>query len=136
MGGESPPDLVEWVREVWVPGDRVQQQKDDHPTRLEFQAWAMDHFLSHGIDFAYVKTWVVCQKEEEGEGYIDGHPHVHYPLTATTLVHYLTEGAPIFIEGKRVDPYPGLTLMFSNSTKHGVYKHKGADRLALIATAI
>lgn len=129
-------DFIQWVNQVWVEGGRVQQQKDDHPTRLEFLRFAENEFSEAGIKFDQVKTWVVCQKSEEGEGFIDGHPHTHEPPEGTTLVHYLTYGSPIFVEGQRIDPYPGLTIMFPNTTSHGVYKHQGEDRQALIATAI
>lgn len=129
-------DFTQWVKSVWVDGGRVQQQTDDHPARLKFLQLAEATFKKAGVNFDYVKTWVVCQKAEPGEGFIDGHPHTHAPPHATTLVYYLTDGAPIDVEGALIYPEPGKVIMFSNDTLHGVHKHQGDDRLALIATAI
>jgi len=134
------PEWADWIREVWKdapPGiNRVQYQFDDHPCRLAFEEMAKGAFERAGVEFRRIKTWIVLQKEEEGEGYIEGHPHQHYPLRATSLITYLTGGSPIYIEGVKTDIHPGMMLMFHNSTWHGVYKHKGPDRLALIATAL
>ena len=124
------------MKEVWTEGGRVQQQTDEHPERIRFLQFAKDEFYRAGVEFDQVKTWVVLQKEEMGSGYIDGHPHTHEPPEGTTIVYYLTQGAPIVVEGTMIHPEPGLMVMFPNTTLHGVYKHKGEDRLALIATAI
>lgn len=92
------------------------------------------------IGFRHVKTWVSIQRPEDGDGYTKGYPHVHYPLDAMTLVHYLQPGdnpAPLIIGEHRVIPEQGLTVFMMNSVEHGVLKNNGTtDRIQLIATAV
>lgn len=137
------PHWRQYVLERWEGRGRVEQIKDD--SLSDFRETAKQAFLRQGYPVKQVKTWINCMIPEEGEGYSEGYPHVHYPLTGMTLVHYLDTGEgdttlDIF-EGdeviETVHPEKGLTVFMPNSLKHGVHKHNGkTKRLAVIATAL
>lgn len=132
-------EWLDWARAAWVPGGRVQQQKDDHPARLSFVEAAASAFKGR-CSFRHIKTWVSVQKPEFGGGYAYGFPHTHQPAHGLTLVHYLQPGdmpAPLIIGEHRVIPEPGLTVFMPNTLEHGVLKNNGTlDRIQLIATAL
>lgn len=138
------PSWLDYVLSTWSGAGRVQLVNDDSPERLEFLAASEEAFKRIGVSFRYVKTYLSIQKPSKGEGYDEGFPHVHYPLNATTLIHYMQPGdvpAPLHIfDGDEVVetifPEPGLTVFVPNSTLHGVLRNKGTtDRIQLIATA-
>lgn len=138
------PSWADLVCELWTGAGRVQQIKDD--ARIEpFRLRAKKAFKDQGIEFSSVKTYINCQVPKIETGYDDGYPHIHYPLDATTLVHYLDPGddpAPlhILIDGRVVEvifPERGLTVFMPNDLWHGVLKNNGTtNRLAMIATAL
>lgn len=143
------PDWLEYVKRTWRThhdgNGRVQQIKVDTKESDEFKERAAQAFSGQGISFRTVKTYLSIQVPKEGEGYDIGYPHIHYPLTATTLVHYLQPGdlpAPLHIfDGDQVveEIYPeqGMTVFMPNSLMHGVLKNNGTiDRIQLIATAL
>ena len=110
-----------------------------------FKERATQAFIDNNIPVKKVKTWVSIQVPKEGEGYDIGYPHIHYPLNATTLVHYLQPGdnpAPlhIIVDDEVVEevlPEQGLTVFMPNNLMHGVLKNNGTqDRIQLIATAL
>jgi hypothetical protein len=143
------PDWLDYVKRSWIPdlqGDgRVQQIKYDSKESQEFKERAAVAFSNYGLTFRTVKTYLSIQIPKQGAGYDDGYPHIHYPLNATTLVHYLQPGdvpAPlhIFDDEKVIEefyPEKGWTVFMANDLKHGVLKNNGTiDRIQLIATAL
>jgi hypothetical protein len=124
---------------------RVQQQypaPDEHPCRPEFEARAARSFAARGRK-GKIKTWVSVQQMEPGDGFAEHYPHVHYPLTGLTLVHYLQTGdtpAPLqILDGdeviEEIAPYVGLVVFMPNAQRHGVLRHHDpVDRIQLIAT--
>ena len=140
---EFKPDWRQYVLERWEGRGRVEQIKDD--SLSDFREAAKQAFIRQGFPVKQVKTWINCMVPEDGEGYSTGYPHVHYPLTGLTLVHYLDTGEgdttlDIFDGDKvveRVHPEQGLTVFMPNDLKHGVHRNTGSKkRLALIATAL
>ena len=136
---------LDYVTRTWQGKGRVEQIKDDSPESIEFKERAFKAFFNQGIDFRYVKAYVSIQVPKDGIGYDEGYPHIHYPLDAITLVHYLQPGdvpAPLHIfDGdtviEEVCPEPGLTVFMPNNLKHGVLKNNGTiNRTQLIATAL
>jgi len=136
---------LDYVIRTWQGVGRVEQIKTDTPESIEFKERAFEAFFNQGIDFRYVKAYISIQVPKDGTGYDDGYPHIHYPLDAITLVHYLQPGdvpAPLHIfEGEtvieEVYPEPGLTVFMPNDLKHGVLKNNGTiNRIQLIATAL
>jgi hypothetical protein len=139
------PEWLDYVNSVWVEGGRVQQIKNGSKESIEFRERAERAFSEKGILFKHVKTWVSIQVPKEGEGYDVGYPHIHYPLTGTTLVHYLEPGdnpAPLHIivddeVVEEVIPEAGLTVFMPNNLWHGVLKNNGTrNRVQMIATAL
>ena len=140
------PSWLEWVNATWIPDrGRVQQQYTGGEVFAEFSHRATRAFKDKGVVVARLKVWVAVQEPEDGSGYSHGYPHVHYPLDATTLVHYLDPGdaaTPFDVfDGDRVvesiTPEQGLTVMFRNDVRHGVKKNAGKTaRRFLIATAL
>lgn len=138
-------EWLDYVNETWSGAGRVQLVSDDSKARLSFQARAEKAFLSQGVSLKAVKTWISIQEPEEGEGYAAGFPHVHHPLAATTLVHYLDPGdipAPLDIFNgetvvETIYPEQGLTVFMPNRVRHGVRKNSGKlNRVQMIATAL
>lgn len=138
-------DWLDYVSQSWQGTGRVELTYDDSQERASFAAKATEAFSNLGVKVKNIKTYRCVQESEDGEGYIDGHPHYHQPIKAYTLVHYLYPGEnpaklDIFKDGQIVEsitPKAGLTVFFKNSVIHGVHKHKGAEkRIALIATAL
>lgn len=138
-------DWLDYVNRSWQGTGRVELTYDDAEERASFAKKANEAFSALGVKVKNIKTYLCVQEPEEGEGYIDGHPHYHRPINAYTLVHYLDTGdnpakLDIFKHGKvseTITPKPGLTVFFKNSVIHGVYKHHGETRrVALIATAL
>lgn len=136
---------LNYVKQEWHDTGRVQLVNDPTLERLEFHDTAWEAFNRRGIDFNYVKTYLSVQIPKTGEGYDDQFPHVHYPLYATTLIHYLQPGdkpAPLdILEGDEVletiYPEPGLTVFVPNNVLHGVRINQGTiPRIQLIATAL
>lgn len=142
------PEWLGWVGEVWQENrGRVQQQypHDPHPCRAAFADRATLAFRQKGVPVRWLKTWVSVQLPEDGEGYADEYPHVHYPLDGTTLVHYLQTGAEPAVldifDGddviETVVPTVGLTVFMPNDLRHGVRKHHDpVNRVQVIATAL
>tara|TARA_R110000822_G_scaffold77081_3_gene185099 strand:+ start:580 stop:1047 length:468 start_codon:yes stop_codon:yes gene_type:complete len=143
------PKWLEYVKNTWVPnleGDgRVQQIKTETPESTEFKERARQAFEARGVQFKTVKTYLSIQIPKDGQGYDDGYPHIHYPLDAMTLVHYLQTGdkpAPLHIINtgtviEEVIPEQGMTVFMPNNLEHGVLKNGGTqDRIQLIATAL
>ena len=136
---------LDYVNRTWIEGGRVQQIKEDSKESDEFRERAEKAFSQRNIPFKYVKTWISIQVPKKGEGYDIGYPHIHYPLTGTTLVHYLEPGdnpAPlhIIVDDKVVEevyPEAGLTVFMPNDLRHGVLKNNGTtNRVQMIATAL
>ena len=97
------------------------------------------------MPYKHIKVWLSIQEPNTGEGYEKGYPHVHFPLYANTLVHYLDPGdipTPLHIfEGdtviEEIFPEPGLTVFMPNSLKHGVLINRGTkNRVQMIATGL
>lgn len=141
------PEWLEHVKRTWKEGiGRVQQVKEETPETLAFKEKAREAFIKEGIKIkSYIKTYISIQKPEDGDGYAKDYPHIHYPLDATTLVHYLEPGdkpAPLDIfDGdtiiETIYPKRGLTVFMPNDLRHGVRKNNGTtDRIQLIATAL
>lgn len=139
------PDWFDYVERTWVEGGRVQQVKADTRESEEFRARAYSAFIAQDIPVKYVKAYISIQVPKEGEGYDVGYPHIHYPLDATTLVHYLQPGdkpAPlhIIVDGEVVEeiiPEQGLTVFMPNNLYHGVLLNGGTqNRVQMIATAL
>jgi len=137
------PAWRQYVLEHWEGRGRVEQVKDD--SLSDFKEASRQAFVRRGFPVKQVKVWINCMLPESGEGYSDGYPHVHYPLTGLTLVHYLDIGEgdttlDIFDGDKvieKVHPEAGLTVFMPNDLKHGVHRHNGkTKRLAMIATAL
>jgi hypothetical protein len=142
---ELRQDWLDYVSRSWLGQGRVELVNDDSTERASFADKATGAFSNLGVNVKFLKTYLCVQESEEGEGYIDGHPHYHHPHKAYTLVHYLHAGSnpaklDIFKSGQVVEtitPKDGLTVFFKNNVIHGVHKHKGQDkRIALIATAL
>lgn len=139
------PSWLLYVKNTWKGLGRVEQIKTETKESLEFKERAKQAFLSRDIQFRLIKTYLSVQKPNIGSGYDEQYPHIHYPLDATTLVHYLQPGdipAPLDIfDGDEVVqtiiPERGLTVFIPNCVKHGVMKNQGKeDRIQLIATAL
>lgn len=137
------PEWLEYVKRNWNGSGRV--QKDYSDGLIEFRERARMAFEGKRIPVKHVKSFISLQIPKKGEGYDDNYPHVHYPLTATTLIHYLQPGdkpAPldIFHEDEVVEtiyPEQGLTVFVPNHVKHGVRINQGTiPRIQLIATAL
>jgi len=139
------PEWLDYVKRTWVDGGRVQMIQEESKEANAFKERATQAFIDNNIPVKKVKTWVSIQVPKEGEGYDIGYPHIHYPLNATTLVHYLQPGdnpAPLHIivddeVVEEVYPEQGLTVFMPNNLMHGVLKNNGTqDRIQLIATAL
>jgi len=139
------PEWLDYVKRSWEGRGRVEQIKVETSESLAFKARATRAFEDHGIPVKTVKTYLSVQVPKTGDGYDEHYPHIHYPLNATTLVHYLQPGdipAPLNIleDGEVIEsivPEQGLTVFMPNSTWHGVLRNKGTvDRIQLIATAL
>lgn len=139
------PEWLEYVKRTWIDGGRVQMIQDETDESLAFKERSKKAFIDNNIPVKKVKTWVSIQVPKQGEGYDVNYPHIHYPLDATTLVHYLQPGdnpAPlhIIIDDEIVEevyPEQGLTVFMPNNLMHGVLKNNGTqDRIQLIATAL
>ncbi len=139
------PGWLDYVKKTWVEGGRVQQVKIDTDESEEFKARAAQAFAGQGLSFKHIKAYISIQVPKSGAGYDVGYPHVHYPLDATTLVHYLEPGdipAPldIFEDEEVIEtiyPEQGLTVFMPNNLKHGVRLNQGTtNRIQLIATAL
>ena len=139
------PDWLAYVKQSWKGNGRVEEIHHHSPVSLQFKERAERAFSEYGLTFSRVKTYISIQVPKDGTGYDDGYPHIHYPLDAITLVHYLQPGdvpAPLHIfDGEtvieEVYPEPGLTVFMPNDLKHGVLKNNGTiNRIQLIATAL
>ena len=94
------PNWLEYVERTWTGAGRVEQIKYDTKESLEFKQRARQAFEENLITFKNIKTYLSIQIPKEGDGYDVDYPHIHYPLSATTLVHYLQSGdkpAPLHI---------------------------------------
>lgn len=139
------PRWLEYVKSAWKGIGRVEEIKEETTESIEFKARAEQAFSGIGIQYIRVKTYLSVQVPRGGDGYDEGYPHIHYPLDATTLVHYMQPGdvpAPldIFRDGEVIEtvyPIPGLTVFMPNDLMHGVRKNSGTtNRIQLIATAL
>lgn len=139
------PLWLDYVKSTWSGKGRVELVSDDSSARLEFLQAAEEAFKRQTIPFRYVKTYLSIQSPSEGDGYDEGFPHVHYPLSGTSLIHYLQPGdkpAPLHIfEGdavvEEIYPEEGMTVFVPHNVKHGVLRNKGSeDRIQLIASAV
>ena len=137
------PEWKDYVLSKWEGRGRVEQVKDD--SIKPFRDRAYKAFLDRGFPIKNIKTWINVMIPKTGDGYDEGYPHIHYPLTGLTLVHYLYPGnnpAPLDIfDGEEVIetiyPEPGLTVFMPNDLWHGVRKNTGTDkRICMIATAL
>ena len=140
---EFHPEWKDYVLDKWEGKGRVEQVKDD--SIQPFRDRAIQAFKEFGFEFKQVKTWINVMTPEDGEGYSKGYPHIHYPLTGLTLVHYLEPGenkTPLHIliddeVVEKVYPEKGLTVFMPNDLWHGVLRNTGKDkRVAMIATAL
>ena len=142
-------DWLNYVKSSWQRIGRVELVNDDSKERIAFRERARLAFISQGIPVSFVKTYLSVQEPEEGEGYASQYPHIHYPLDATTLIHYLQPGdvpAPLDVfDGteepgdvvETIYPEPGLTVFMPHTTWHGARKNNGTtNRIQLIATAL
>ena len=137
---------LDYVLENWKPNTgRVQQVKEFDEISTEFMEKARSAFKKKGLFHKTIKVWISVQEPNDGEGYEQGYPHVHYPLYANTLVHYLDTGdvdtkLHIFDGDKvieEVTPKKGMTVFMANDLKHGVLKNKGTkNRIQMIATGL
>ena len=142
---EFRQEWLDYVKRSWQAVGRVELVSDDSPERVAFRDQAHQAFTRQGIPVGFVKTYLSVQEPEEGQGYAAQYPHIHHPLDATTLIHYLQPGdkpAPldVFEDGKVVEtiyPEPGLTVFMPHTTWHGARKNNGTtNRIQLIATAL
>jgi hypothetical protein len=141
------PEWLDYVRRTWEGRGRVEQIKVQTEESLAFRERARKAFDSRGIKFKTVKTYLSTQVPVEGDGYDVDYPHIHYPLYATSLIHYLQPGdvpAPLDIltakDGEVIEtiyPESGLTVFMPHKTWHGARKNHGTEnRIQLIATAL
>ena len=142
---EPNPVWLGYVLEHWKGIGRVEQVKDYDPIITAFQTKAHESFTRLGFPVVQVKTYLSVQKPEDGEGYAEQYPHIHYPTDGITLVHYLqSSDKPVYLDfledGKvieRLDPQPSMAVIFNNHEMHGAHKNTGTiDRVQLIATAL
>jgi len=142
---EFHPEWRDYVLSKWEGRGRVEQVKDD--SIAPFRERAKRAFLERNFPLRQIKTWINVMVPKGGDGYDEGYPHVHYPLTGLTLVHYLDTGdkpAPLHILESESGPvseiiYPenGLTVFMPNDLWHGVLINNGTTkRVAMIATAL
>lgn len=141
------PEWLEYVKRTWEGRGRVEQIVVETTESLEFKEAARAAFERQGVPVRHVKTYLSTQVPAEGDGYDALYPHIHYPLNATTLIHYLQPGdkpAPLDVleseSGPVVEtiyPEPGLTVFMPHTTWHGARKNNGTtNRIQLIATAL
>ena len=141
------PEWLEYVKRTWEGRGRVEQIKVQTEESLAFRDRAKRAFKERRVIFSHVKTYLSTQVPEKGEGYAELYPHIHYPLTATTLIHYLQPGdipAPLDVleseTGAVIEtifPEKGLTVFMPHTTWHGARKNHGIEnRIQLIATAL
>ena len=142
---EFHPEWLEYVKKAWEGRGRVEQIKVQTEESIAFRDRARQAFEQRDIPCKHVKTYLSVQVPEDGDGYAEQYPHIHYPLYATSLIHYLQPGdnpAPLDVfEGDEVVetiyPEPGLTVFMPHTTLHGARKNNGHDnRIQLIATAL
>jgi len=141
------PEWLEYVKRTWEGRGRVEQIKVQTEESIAFRDRAREAFESRGIPCKTVKTYLSVQVPAEGDGFDDYYPHVHYPLYATTLIHYLQPGdkpAPLHVLESEtgplqesITPEPGLTVFMPHTTWHGALKNHGKEnRIQMIATAL
>lgn len=139
------PSWLEYVKSTWAGVGRVELVHDDSAERLAFLAKSAESFDKHGIKYSQIKTYLSVQQPSIGDGYDEGFPHIHHPLSGTSLIHYLQPGdkpAPlhIFDECEVVEeiyPEKGLSVLVPHHIYHGVLRNQGTiDRIQLIASAI
>lgn len=142
---EFHPEWLEYVKRTWEGRGRVEQIKDDSPENAAFTKRAIEAFKERRIMVRKLKTYLSIQKPSDGKGYDVGYPHIHYPDTATSLIHYLQPGdkpstLDVFENGhivERITPEKALTVFMPHKIWHGVYKNHGfEDRILLIATTL
>ena len=143
---EFNQDWLDFVNASWLPDTgRVQQIKEHNELTTAFMEKARESFKSKGLNHRIIKVWISIQEPNEGDGYEEGYPHIHYPLNGNTLVHYLDPGdkpAPlhILVDGEVVEevyPESGLTVFMPNDLWHGVLKNNGTkNRVQMIATGL
>lgn len=138
------PHWLDYVKRNATGVGRAEKDNSDSLEIIEFRKRAERAFTERNIVFSHVRTWISLQLPNSGAYYEKGYPHVHYPLDATTLIHYLQPGdvpAPLDIfDGDEVIetiiPEKGLTVFVPNNVKHGVRINQGTtNRIQLIATA-
>lgn len=144
---EFHPEWLEYVKRTWEGRGRVEQIKVQTEESRAFRTRARRAFTNRGIPCKHVKTYLSTQVPVEGEGYDEQYPHIHYPLNATTLIHYLQPGdvpAPLdVLESETgvvietIYPEQGLTVFMPHKIWHGARKNHGTqNRIQLIATAL
>lgn len=142
-------EWLDYVERSWQGRGRVELVSDESKERLAFQEEARQAFIRQGFNPKFVKTYLSVQEPEEGEGYASQYPHIHYPLDALTLIHYMQPGdkpAPLDVfDGVEkpgnviatIYPEKGLTVFMPHTTWHGARKNNGTtNRIQLIATAL
>lgn len=139
------PAWLEYVVSSHAGTGRVELVSDDSEARLAFKEAATQAFIRNGFTPKQVKTYLSIQCPEEGSGYAEGFPHIHYPLDGVTLIHYLQPGdnpAPldIFEDGNVIEtiyPEAGKTVFMPHMTRHGVRKNNGTtNRVQFIASGL
>jgi len=144
---EFHPEWLEYVKRTWEGRGRVEQIKVQTEESRAFRERSKRAFTNRGIPCKHVKTYLSTQVPVEGEGYDEQYPHIHYPLNATTLIHYLQPGdvpAPLdVLESETgvvietIYPEQGLTVFMPHKIWHGARKNHGTqNRIQLIATAL
>lgn len=140
-------EWLDYVNRTWEGRGRVEQIKAQTEESVAFRERAREAFESRCIPCGTVKTYLSIQIPAEGDGFESQYPHIHYPLDATTLIHYLQPGdkpAPLHVleseDGALLEiiiPEPGLTVFMPHTTWHGALKNNGIeDRIQMIATAL
>ena len=142
---EYRPDWLAYIVGSHQGAGRVELIHNKDLIRSEFEKCAKEAFIRNGFPARKVKTYLSIQTPEEGEGYAEQYPHIHYPLDGMTLVHYLQPGdqpaaLDIFKKDQIVEtiyPAKGLTVFLPHDVWHGVRKNNGTtDRIQFIATGL
>ena len=114
---------LEWAIDSWKSGDKRVQLTKRVPKDLKA-------FICEKLECDRAKIWIIRMRPTEETGLAFTHVH------RKAVVHYLTEGSPLDLNGELIYPKPGMTILIPADIKHGAYHHPGpGDRIAIGATA-
>lgn len=138
------PEWRKYAFDKWMsikPHGRVERIDDESISF--FRERAEQAFMDLDFKYRYVKTFINVMLPEEGGGYAEGYPHVHYPLKGMSFIHYMDDSTTrlnFLVDDEIIEtvyPKPGLTVFFPNDLSHGAYKHnEDRERVCLIAMAV